>query len=90
MPQYDMPPTARTIIPPIGGWKAQTWYIVEAAFRTTNPVHDYIFFSGFLNNDEPAGYNHFDTEDNPEFHEAHYLKVKKAIAKVTPEGIINV
>jgi len=90
MPQYDMPPKERTIIPPADGWKPQTYYIVEASFSTTNPMHDYVFFSGFLNGKEetPGGYNHFDiTEDYMEIHKAHYLKAKEVIATVTSEGI---
>ena len=91
MPQYDIPPKKKTIIPPAGGWKSQTWYIVEAAFFPSNPIHDYVFFSGFLDgkSKEPAGYNHFDIADDEitEFHQAHYLKVKEAIATVTSKGI---
>ena len=92
MPQYDMPPTTRTIIPPADGWRPQTYYIVEASFSTTNPIHDYVFFSGFLNGkeDTPGGYNHFDiTDEYTEIHAAHYLKVKAAIAVVTDKGIVG-
>ncbi len=92
MPQYDSPPKTRTIIPPADGWAPQTYYIVEAAFSISNPIHDYIFFSGFLNGKDhgPGGYNHFTSagmEDYLEIHNAHYLKVKEAIALDTPKGI---
>lgn len=92
MPQYDMPPKERTIIPPVDGWKPQTYYIVEAAFSTTNPIYEYVFFSGFLNGKEetPGGYNHFDITDKyMEIHLAHYLKVKEAIATKTLDGIVK-
>ena len=92
MPQYDMPPKERTIIPPVDGWRPLTYYIVEAAFSTTNPMHDYIFFTGFLNgrDNTPGGYNHFDnTDDYLEIRQAHYLKVKDELATKTPEGIVK-
>ncbi len=92
MPQYDTPPLERTIIPPVDGWKAQTYYIVEAAFSTSNPVHDYVFFTGFLNAKEstPGAYNHFEyTDEYLEFHHAHYLKAKEELATKTLEGIIK-
>ncbi len=90
MKQYDLPPKTRTIIPPAGGWMPQTYYIVEAAFSTVNLIHDYIFFSGFLNGEDhgPGGYNHFTgTEDCRKIHHAHYLRAKEAIALNTVEGI---
>lgn len=47
------------IIPPQGGWKESTWYLVEVAFNENNPVHKDLFYSGFLNgpNGTPGGYN---------------------------------
>ena len=89
MPQHDMPPKEKTIIPPVDGWKPSTWYIVEASFDATNPIHDYVFFSGFLNGIEgPGGYNHFDiTDDYMAVHRAHYLKVKEILATETFDGI---
>ena len=81
MPQYDTPPLERTIIPPVDGWKAHS-----------NPVHDYVFFTGFLNAKEstPGAYNHFEyTDEYLEFHHAHYLKAKEELATKTLEGIIK-
>lgn len=43
--------------PPKGGWKPQTWYLAEGAVATSNPVHEIIVFSGFLNCGEPCGYS---------------------------------
>jgi len=47
----------KEIIPPEGGWKESTYYIVEVSFSRTNPVHRKIFYSGFLIEGFPAGYN---------------------------------
>lgn len=52
------PKPAPTIIPPIGGWKPRTWYVVEVAFNAWNPVFGAIFFTGFLDGrGQPGGYN---------------------------------
>lgn len=48
---------AQHIIPPKGGWKERTWYHVEVAFTNTNPIHGALFYSGFLHDGNPAGYN---------------------------------
>lgn len=46
------------ISPPKGGWKAKTWYLVEASVSTGNPVHECILFTGFLNDKgNPCGYS---------------------------------
>jgi hypothetical protein len=44
-----MPPEQRTHIPPEGGWKEQTYYVVDTAWRSTNPIHRRILYVGFLN-----------------------------------------
>ena len=50
----------QTIIPPEGGWKPNTYYLVEAAFSETNPIYGYIFFTGYLDdNGTPSQYNFF-------------------------------
>ena len=37
----------RLEIPPIDGWKPDTYYIVDAAFSNQNPIHRRIFYTGF-------------------------------------------
>lgn len=87
-----LPPENKTIIPPKFGWQESTWYLVEVSYRKSNPIHNALFYSGFLNGPGlegergPGGYNGFiplngpDFEDLPKkFHEAHYLRVVKAL-----------
>ena len=82
-----LPPRERTIIAPEGGWEPRTYYVVEVASRPTNPIHRAIFYSGFLNKGEPAGYNAiwnatYEVGDQYPISKCHYLKV---IAQI--EGI---
>lgn len=48
-------------IPPEGGWKPSTWYLVDVKYTAGNPVHRSLFYSGFLNGNRdgtiPGGYN---------------------------------
>jgi len=67
-----------TVIPPKGGWVKSTYYIVWASFSEGNPIHKYIFYSGFLNNGEPAGYNGFlstNISDKLDYSSAYHLEV---------------
>ncbi len=59
MPDYGMPPVERTIIPPVGGWEENTYYVVEVSHMATRPIHRAIFFSGLLDEgcNEPGTYN---------------------------------
>ena len=46
------------ISPPKNGWKPSTYYVVEVAVGSSNPIHKSIFFSGFLTDEGyPNGYN---------------------------------
>jgi len=36
------------IIPPNGGWKSCTWYLVDVSYRKGNPIHRSLFYSGFV------------------------------------------
>ena len=71
-------PTKKAIIPPTNGWKPQSYYKVIVALNANNPIHESIFYSGFLHEGEPAGYNQV---WNPTYdrtfpiHEIFYLKV---------------
>jgi len=51
-----------TYIGPEGGWKPQTYYVVETASTSNNTIHKVIFYSGFLSKNRrdelfPCGYN---------------------------------
>ena len=46
-----------TVIPPVNGWKDETYYIVKVAFASGNIIHKVIFYSGFLQDGKPCGYN---------------------------------
>ena len=50
-------PTKAEIIAPSDGWKPKTYYKVMTAFSENNPIHESIFYSGFLHEGEPAGYS---------------------------------
>lgn len=71
------------IYPPKGGWKQNAYYIVDVAFSINNPIHRRIFYTGFLNDGQPAGYNHFDSdyEDGQlTISDATYVKARHLIA----------
>ena len=81
-----LPPKERTIIPPPGGWRDRTYYVVDVAHCSTNVVHRAIFYSGFLNehNGEPGGYNtiwnaSYEVGNQYPLRECHYLKVLSQI-----------
>lgn len=48
-----LPPETRTLVPPADGWEPETYYKVRVAFNPNNPIHESIFYSGFLQDDEP-------------------------------------
>jgi len=76
-----MPPEKRTIIKPDGGWKPQTYYVVEAAFTHSNPIHRYIFFSGFINSKgDPSGYNEIYGTEGASYSSVHYIKAVDILA----------
>lgn len=41
-------PTKRQVIPPEGGWKERTHYVVEVSYRPTNPIFRRILYVGFI------------------------------------------
>ena len=47
------------IIPPENGWIENTWYLCEVSYKEGNPVHETLFYTGFLNGKDksPGGYN---------------------------------
>ena len=72
-----------TYIAPKGGWDAQTHYIVDAAFTSGNPIKRYVFYSGFISDGLPSGYNclfsHSTVNDKPSLFNMYYLKAIKRI-----------
>lgn len=86
-------PRTQTIIPPEGGWKRRSWYLVEASFNSGNPIHRRLFYTGFLNGEDsgPGGYNYLpDQEDHLEISDVYYMKavrliVDEAELEITPD-----
>ncbi|ATE85836.1 hypothetical protein KPS64_gp106 [Shigella phage KPS64] len=74
------------IHPPKGGWKDNTFYIVEVAYKPLNMIHKAMFYTGFCDdNGVPAGYNWLMNggyEELCNIQEAYYLK---AIAELPDE-----
>ena len=46
-----------TVVPPVNGWKEGTYYVVKVAFGSGNVIHKSLFYSGFLQDGKPCGYN---------------------------------
>ena len=49
--------TSRTIIPLAEGWLEKSYYVVDIAVKQGSVIHKAIFYTGFLHNGEPWGYN---------------------------------
>lgn len=79
-------PTGKGVIKPEGGWKESTYYVVEVAFRSNNPVHRAILFTGFLNGrkpGEPGAYSYltspgYDDSTEP-YDAAFYLRAVREL-----------
>ena len=76
------------IIPPEGGWRECTVYLVAVSWRPENPIHRALFHSGFLHEGNPAGYNQvlYLTGGEGLHHPSnisrvHYLKAIKVVAE---------
>lgn len=41
-------PTAKKVVPPTGGWKSRTYYVVDVACRSSNPIFRAILYVGFI------------------------------------------
>ena len=74
------------IHPPEGGWKENTYYVVEVAYKPLNMIHKAIFYTGFCDEKGvPQGYNWLMNggyEDLCSIQEAYYLK---AVAELPEE-----
>jgi hypothetical protein len=73
------------IYPPEDGWKERTWYLVEVSIRPGNPIWKGLFYTGFLQDGKPSGYNGFfpancaPTEGSYPIQAARYLKAVKEL-----------
>jgi len=45
------------VIAPEGGWKEDTWYIVDVSIHPSNPIHRAMLYTGFIDHGEPGNYN---------------------------------
>jgi hypothetical protein len=89
MKLYALPPKDKTIIPPEGGWKEKTYYVVEVSFHKGNPIHRSILYVGFstqgcspLNGSYTTILNA--TYEGPaQVHNVHYLKVLSEIKELS-------
>ncbi len=78
-----MPKKSQIIVPPKNGWKQNTWYLVEVAFHQFNPIFGALFFSGFLNNGIPSGYNEIaGLEDKNDINDVVYMRAIKELISV--------
>lgn len=80
---FKMPPQERTIVPPEGGWKPNTLYLVHVSFRRTNPVHESYLRTGFIAHDGAFGgyceiFNNSYAEVK-QAREAHYLQAVRVL-----------
>ena len=65
---------------PEGGWEPRTWYLVKIQCFASNPPHLNFFYSGFLDDGFPAGYNgaqsiYYADEEPKEITSLYSLKV---------------
>ncbi|MDQ0019042.1 hypothetical protein [[Curtobacterium] plantarum] len=77
MSEFKGTPEAKGVFPPSGGWKENTMYIVDVAFTQSNVIHQSYFFSGYLTDGKPSGYNQIinPTYEEPEsMSSAYYMK----------------
>ena len=84
-----MPP-AKAKLPPPDGWEERTYYIVEASFSVGNPIHQYIFFTGFLQDGKPGGYNQFCSGSSDTFYSYGHAYYLKPIHKLAADDYVGV
>lgn len=81
-------PINNCVIPPLEGWKAHTWYLVDVAYSSNNPIHRSLLYTGFLNggkDNDPGGYSQLVALNTPspdgcsELRDAYYIKVIKKL-----------
>lgn len=77
------PKHKQIIIPPEDGWKERAVYHVEASFDPSNPIHGYLFYSGYLNGPKrtPGGYNEFYGTEGENINTVYYIRVLSLVIK---------
>lgn len=65
-------------------WRARRYYIVNVAFSSDNIIHRAFFYSGFLQDGVPCGYNGFarfgcDFEKGMEIADAYFIEVLEEV-----------
>lgn len=71
------------IYPPPDGWLPQTLYLVEVKFFANNPVHRSTFYTGFLDNGKPCGYNDLHNPgmcESNQIEDVFYLRAIRVLA----------
>ena len=77
-----MPHKYKTIFSPAGGWREKTYYVVKVSFSAQNPIHEAIFFTGFLRHGRPSEYNKIfcsNYEIDYDYNCAHFIRPVKEI-----------
>ena len=89
-PEMRMPPKLKEIYHPAEGWVEHAYYVVEASFNNNNPVWNYIYFTGFLRDGIPSGYNQIvsKSDDILKYTDAHYLKPLSLVARENDYGVL--
>lgn len=81
------------VFPPPEGWIEHGVYLVEVSFNSNNPIHQALFYTGFLRgNGEPANYNQLwnPTWDAPtSIDKMFYVKFVAYLGKMFEERVPN-
>ena len=78
----DLDIKKNTIIVPAEGWKDNTYYEVEVAFNSVNSIHKSLFYSGFVRDGKPCGYNCLFNptyDGHHQMSDAYYMKVLRTL-----------
>ena len=74
------------IMPPEDGWEHSTYYVVEIAMNKNNPIFKEIFYTGFLSDGKPSGYNMIQGIQE-EIKHVYYMKaIRKIDSKIENSG----
>jgi len=71
-----------TVVPPRSGWKERKYYLVDVAYSGGNVIHRSIFYSGFLTDGKPGGYNILlspFSDNDSSLRDVFYLKVVRIL-----------
>lgn len=70
------------LVYPSDGWANRSLYLVRISHNPYNPVYEAFFWTGFVQNGVPGGYNrvfHYAHDRIYEFHELHYIYPMKLL-----------